>query len=99
MIEKPSAVSNKPTESGSYHLTLERRKKSVLHTSGLWSPRDTIDERHATITISENATWYEVRTDIWRLFTKAWPAMLGKAKLEDYVLVVDMQYTAQEGGV
>ncbi|KAG9649336.1 hypothetical protein KCU64_g9472, partial [Aureobasidium melanogenum] len=97
--EKPSVMLKRPTGSRTYHLTLERCKKSVVHTSGLRGPRDTIEDRDATITISDNATWDQVRKEIWRLYKKAWPAILGKAELEDYVLAADMQYTAQEGGV
>ncbi|KAH0386630.1 hypothetical protein KCU92_g2490, partial [Aureobasidium melanogenum] len=99
MSEKPSTMSKKPAGSMTYHLTLERCKKSVLQISGLRSPRDTIEDRDAAITISDNATWDQVRKEIWRLYKQAWPAILGRADLESYVLAADMQYTAQEGGV
>lgn len=97
--EKPATVSKNTTGSRAYHLTLERRKKSVMQPSGLWGPRDTIEDRNAAITISDNATLKEVRKEVWRLYQKAWPAILGQARLEDYYIVIDMQYTAQEGGV
>ncbi|KAG9512564.1 hypothetical protein KCV07_g9365, partial [Aureobasidium melanogenum] len=99
MSEKPSTMSKKPAGSMTYHLTLERCKKSVLQISGLRSPRDTIEDRDAAITISDNATWDQFRKEIWRLYKQAWPAILGRADLESYVLAADMQYTAQEGGV
>ncbi|KAG9671776.1 hypothetical protein KCU99_g5318, partial [Aureobasidium melanogenum] len=99
LSEKPSTMSKKPAGSMTYHLTLERCKKSVLQISGLRSPRDTIEDRDAAITISDNATWDQVRKEIWRLYKQAWPAILGRADLESYVLAADMQYTAQEGGI
>ncbi|KAH0363660.1 hypothetical protein KCU65_g7274, partial [Aureobasidium melanogenum] len=97
--EKPSTESKKSSGSKTYHLTILMRKKCVLDSSGLLAPKDTIDDRDATITIPDNATWDQVRKELWRLYQKAWPAIFGDAKLEDYGLAVDMQYTAQKGGV
>lgn len=97
--EKPFTLSENSTGSRSYHLLLERRKKSVMTSSGLWGAEGTIDDRNAAITISDNATLKEVRKEVWRLYKKAWPAILGQASLENYCVVIDMQYTAQGGGV
>ncbi|KAK6001367.1 hypothetical protein QM012_002698 [Aureobasidium pullulans] len=99
MSEKPDTVSEKPAGSRTYHLTLERRKWTIMLASGLPGSMGAIEDRDAAITISDNATWYEVREEIWRLYKEAWPAILGKAKLEDYAVGADLQYTALDGGI
>lgn len=47
--EKPSTESKKSAGSKTYHLTIERCKKSVMDSSGLVGPVFTIDDRDATI--------------------------------------------------
>ena len=96
--EKPSMKSEKPAGSRTYHLTLERRKWTIMLACGLAGCMGLIEQADAAITIPDNADWDKIRKEIFRLYKKAWPAILGKAKLEDYAITVHMDYTAQDGG-
>ncbi|CAD0112729.1 unnamed protein product [Aureobasidium uvarum] len=97
--EKPIIVCEKPKTSTSYHLTLQRSKRTIALPSGRYACSGTIEEMDVAITISDNDTWLKIREEIWRLYQQVYPAYMGAADITDYCMGASMQYTALEGDV
>ncbi|CAD0012709.1 unnamed protein product [Aureobasidium pullulans] len=86
-------------KSTAYHFTLERCRECVKLESGRYASTGILDELNIAITIPSHHTWPQVREQVWSRFQSGWPAILGKADLEDFAMGINMQYLAQDGRI
>ena len=97
--EKPLAVPEKTAKSATYHITLQRCKRTVKQPGGRLSVHGFIEDHNYAITISPCEDWPAVRTRIFGLFRSAWPDLMSDANSTNYSISICVQYSTQDGDV